>query len=522
VLYRHLTTYRWSIGIVTAVAAASALFFSYRAAPVYEADASVLVEPIVPASEQAAVPPGPNLATEARLASSIPVAERVVSRLGLTESPTELLEHLTVEPVPQTEILLFRYEHGDASGAVRRAEAFAQQYLRSRESQVARDVSIAVEALEENIAAIERELVRLSEQISETPDRSLRSILRSRADLLNTLLVDKRLDALRLQGDLQTGRIVEPAATPTEPVRPDHRVNTLLGVVLGLLLGAGQAMLRGRLNRRIWSVEELESVTGGPLLGAIPPARIWARRRRGVPLISDPRTPRHIVEAFRFLRENVAAALPAEGGTVLLVTSAQPGEGKSLIAANLAVAHARAGKRVILVSGDSRGSGVDALFGVSDRPGLVDVLSGEARTHEVLIPHASGVRVLPHGRRIDAPVEVMSPRSQRLLEDLSKGVDLVIMDTPAMAGSADTVALAPAADGVLLVVDAERADPGPLGTVRRQFDQVGVPLYGSVLNRADLHRLEARSYRHALDTAVSSHPDGVASEVGRLVRGQAR
>jgi Mrp family chromosome partitioning ATPase len=91
-----------------------------------------------------------------------------------------------------------------------------------------------------------------------------------------------------------------------------------------------------------------------------------------------------------------------------------------------------------------------------------------------------------------------------------------------MAGSADTVALAPAADGVLLVVDAERADPGPLGTVRRQFDQVGVPLYGSVLNRADLHRLEARSYRHALDTAVSSHPDGVASEVGRLVRGQAR
>lgn len=504
-LYTHIIRHRWSMAVVAVVASVSALYFSRQQTPIYESETTVLIEPIT-LSEGSEPFQEPNLSTEERLAVSIPIAEQVVDRIELSETPMDLLRNLAVESVPGADMLIFRYEHPDPGVAAQRSQAFADSYLEARQQLVAQHVSTSLEALQEDIRTLNRKVSRLTEQIPQT-EKPARGILQSRASLLSSLLVRKEIAALQLMNDAQVGSIVEPAARPSSPIRPNHRLNVVLGLVLGLLLGAGQAVLRGRLSRRIWSIEELEAIIGEPVLGAIPGVRTW-RRRPATLLMTNQKAPQDMIEAFRFLRESVTVAASARGAKVLLVTSVDAGEGRSITAVNLAIALSKVGKRVVLVSADLRRSALDDLLLFSDRPGLIDVLAGEVPQEAALVPHGiMGMRLLPHGRKVEDPAELLaSVAMKRLLDDLRRDSDFVILDSPPVSGVADTIALAPATDGVVLVVDARRGDAASVRTASRQLEQVGVPLIGAVFNRADLARLETRSYYHAQESSMYREP----------------
>lgn len=499
-MYTHIIRHRWSIAVVAVVASVSALYFSRQQTPIYASETAVLIEPIT-LSEASEPFQEPNLSTEERLALSTPVAELVVDRLELTETPLDLLRSLTVEPVPGAEILIFIYEHPDPAVAAQRSQAFADSYLELRQQRVAQHVSTSLEALQEDISTLTGKISRLTRQISATK-KPARGVLQTRASLLTSLLVRKELAALELLTDAQVGRIVESAALPSSPSRPNHRLNVVLGLVLGLLLGAGQAVLRGRLSRRIWSIEELETIIQVPVLGAIPSVFTW-KRRRTMLLITDPKAPQVVIEAFRLLRESVIVAASARAAKVLLVTSVDRGEGRSSTAANLAIALTKVGKRVVLVSADFRGSGLDDVLMFSDRPGLIDVLSGRIPLQNALVSHGTGMRILPRGRQVDDPADLVgSAGAKQLLDYLRQDADFVILDSPPISGVADTVALAPSTDGVILVVDTRRSNAASVRTASRQLEQVGVPLIGAVFNRANLAQLETRSYYHVQESVM--------------------
>jgi capsular exopolysaccharide synthesis family protein len=182
---------------------------------------------------------------------------------------------------------------------------------------------------------------------------------------------------------------------------------------------------------------------------------------------------------------------------VLMVTSPGAGEGKSTTAANLAVGLAEAGKRVILLSADLRNPRAHEFFGLKNYVGLSNALSGEVKPWEALLTpdKLDTLRVMASGPVPSKPAELLqSERMGELLSQLRDVADFVIIDTAPVLIVADALAVAPLADGVLVVADAQGTNRGAATHAREQLDQVQAAVMGAVLNNFDPSKARYYSY----------------------------
>jgi non-specific protein-tyrosine kinase len=189
-------------------------------------------------------------------------------------------------------------------------------------------------------------------------------------------------------------------------------------------------------------------------------------------------------EAFRRLRTNVQFADVDRPLRTLAVASPQTGDGKSTIVANLAVAFAQSGKQVIVVDADLLGPVQHLIFRTPISPGLVNVLAGETpvqtAVQETMTP---GVRLLTSGSVTPNPAQVLSsPRIDGVTSSLLEFADVVLFDTPALAGLADSALFAARADGVLLVADSGKSRRGDMQSARDLLHRVHAHILGAVLN----------------------------------------
>jgi capsular exopolysaccharide synthesis family protein len=177
-----------------------------------------------------------------------------------------------------------------------------------------------------------------------------------------------------------------------------------------------------------------------------------------------------------------------------VITSAGPKEGKSTTAANLAVAFAQQGQRVVLVDCDLRRPRVHTLFDVSQNPGLTNLLLGDATLDQVVRPtRVPGLSVITSGPLPPNPVELLGSQQMRdVLERIES--DLVVLDTPPMLVASDAAVLARAADGVLMVVRAGTTQRGALQESAQQLASIGARLVGTVLNDPDAEVAKYASY----------------------------
>ncbi|MGH9895228.1 MAG: CpsD/CapB family tyrosine-protein kinase, partial [bacterium] len=205
-------------------------------------------------------------------------------------------------------------------------------------------------------------------------------------------------------------------------------------------------------------------------------------------------------EAYRVLRTNLLAAAAREEVKTILVTSPSHREGKTTTSANLGIALAQAGKRVILVSADLRRPRLHEFFRLPRGPGLSEVLRGKealgraVRTFDASVsPHVQNLRVLPSGAAVDNPAELLASGAMTsVLEALETEADLVVLDVPPLLPVTDAVALAPLVDAVLLVVGPKSTTSISLASSRKQIDNVGARFLGVVLN--DLGRGMVQAY----------------------------
>lgn len=231
-------------------------------------------------------------------------------------------------------------------------------------------------------------------------------------------------------------------------IAPTNVQITILGVVGGLALGLGVALLAFLLDKRIRRVEDLEEVSGDvPAIGEVP----VARGRGSAPLINFHTGYSPAAEAMRTLRTQVRFL--GAGEQVHLVTSAVPGEGKSFIASNLARSFVEAGDRVLLINADLRAPSIERAFHLSGVVGLSNVLAGQIDASDVII--AGGSRtpdIIPAGPIPPNPSELLGhDRMKRLLAEARKKYDVVIIDTPPLTAVTDTLVLVPQADAVIMV-----------------------------------------------------------------------
>jgi polysaccharide biosynthesis transport protein len=272
------------------------------------------------------------------------------------------------------------------------------------------------------------------------------------------------------------------AEVPTHPVSPKKALALVLGVVLGLVLGIGGAVLREALNRRIRSEDHAAAVADAPVLGSI--VEDPHADTRPLVVVEDPAS--IAAEAYRRLRTNLRALSIDHDVRSFVVSSAVASEGKTLISANLGIAFAQAGARVILVDADLRRPALTDLLGLPSRVGLSTVLVEELPVEASLQTWRDGLplEVLASGWQPPDPSELLeSARFAAVLEALTERADLVIVDAPALLPVADAAILARLTWGIVLVASLASTQTEELESAARSLDAIDAQLLGVVLNR---------------------------------------
>ncbi|MGO4692082.1 polysaccharide biosynthesis tyrosine autokinase [Glaciibacter sp. 2TAF33] len=282
------------------------------------------------------------------------------------------------------------------------------------------------------------------------------------------------------------------ASVPSVPVSPNVPLNIALGALIGLALGVGIAVLRETLETRIRNEHDVEQITDVAILGGI----VFDPKAQERPLIVhvDPRSPR--AESFRTLRTNLQYLDVGRVDRSFVITSSIESEGKSTTGANLAIALADTGVRVLLVDADLRRPKIADYMGLEGAVGLTDVLIGRAELKDVIQPWGRNkLYVLPAGHVPPNPSELLgSARMEHYIAEFNKAFDVVIFDAPPLLPVTDAAILAKSVGGAIIIVAAGRTQKNQLTGAISALNNVGAPVSGLVLTMLPTKGPDAYGY----------------------------
>ncbi len=319
---------------------------------------------------------------------------------------------------------------------------------------------------------------------------------------LQQSLTSARLQENQINADVQ---ITQPAVAPSDPSKPVLSVNMLMGALLGLLASLAAVFIIEQMDRRIRTEHQVERLGSGPILGALP------RLSRGaLSLLSRRQLPVPVAEAYSLTGANLIRVLgaPLPGhGRLVMITSAQPGEGKSLTAAELARSLARSGKQVILVDADMREPVQNTLFDDAPSTGLIEVLSGKVLLDDALAASETpNLSVLfNNAPRTNSADIIVSPHMTNFLQMIRSRADVVVLDTPSCT-FVDPLLLAPSVDYVLQVIDLGRANEDAVNSTSSVLS--GLAPLGLFINRTS--KKNAPAYEIARSFAATLAPPALS------------
>jgi non-specific protein-tyrosine kinase len=515
-----------------------AVAFSLHQQKRYEASADVLLNSenlaaTVPGAPQSGLSQEPERITQtqaqvARMPEVVRNALRAVSGTGLTVS--EFLADSSVSSSPASDILTFAVTSPDPAFAKELANAYAQAYSGYRQQ-------LYTGSIERALADVERRLQRLDRAGASLEDAGGGAALGALTTYgsLYTSLVDRQQTLQSMQALQPSVASVLRQADGAVVTQPKTVRNGALGFVVGLVLGLGLVFLREALETRARTAEEVSARLGGlPLLGRVtkPPKRL--RRAEKLVMLEEPASVR--AEAFRMLRANLDSMTLDRDVRTIMVTSALQEEGKSTTVANLAVAFARAGKRVVLVDLDLRRP-VLARFFHLEGPGLTQVALGHVPLEEALskivitdpprLRRRAALRrrgngngnltreflglleVLPSGPIPPDPGEfVSSPSLGKVLRALRERADVVLVDAPGALHVGDVIALSSRVDGIVVVARSKVLRRQTLAELNRLLAMVRTPALGFVATG------EGDGESHAAGFATDGYRAGAFEAVG--------
>jgi succinoglycan biosynthesis transport protein ExoP len=447
------------------------------------------------------------LTTQAQFARLPAIARRTVRSVGLTNwSASDLLGESRVTSADNSDFLTFTVSDAVESRAMVLATAYANEYVAYRQDFERAQLESARRSLRERI-------------------RRLR-VAGATSSPLYASLVDKANQVAAMEAVAASKEVLVRPATGAGRSTNNVVRNGLFGFVLGLFTAIGLAFLRDALDRRVRSAEEIAGRLQLRLLGRVPRPPRGARRADELVMLAEPEGPH--AEAFRMLRMSLefVTARPSESGLVsqrvqlrsagqrcrrVMVTSAVEGEGKSTTVANLAVAFALAGRRVILVDLDFRRASLHRFFDLNGKAGLSDVVYGSAQLRDVIsdidldVPErgrrgssSGSLRVVPFGTPVPHAADAAFTLGlEQVLEQLADAADLVLIDTPPLLRVGDTLALTTYVDGLLVVTSLRTIRPPMLDELRRVLAECPVAKLGFILTGADLEGgYEYLTYRY--------------------------
>lgn len=315
------------------------------------------------------------------------------------------------------------------------------------------------------------------------------------------------LSATRLQRDQVAGNVIvtQGGLVPQAPFKPNLKTNLMLGLALGALLSLGLVMLLEQMDQRVRTLDEVRALVSGPIIGMLP------RTSRGqMKALSQGRLLPQMEEAFSLVRVNLSYVMRHSmmreqvQHQTILVTSAVPGEGKSVAAAELARSMAAVGKSVILVDANLRRPSQNILFQTGETGGLTDVLSGQLPLDEAIATsNVENLSILNSGVSSQNPTTLLSlPRLASVMEALRFKADVVIVDAPDCTSAADTLLLTAHADCLMQVVRAGFVDMDTLHSASLALHSTGkkVTVLANGLTRPQQRAFKSRFAYAALSS----------------------
>jgi polysaccharide biosynthesis transport protein len=487
---------KWFIVFTALWAVLVGVAYSASERPLYAASAGVVLSrDNLPAAlsgvtEDSSAKGDPDrlIQTKRAIAKSPTIAARTLNALGIgNRSPEDLLAETEIVPATNADVLKVVVRNSNPAWALRLATEYARQFTAYQ-----RQLDTAALQRARNGVDAEIQKLKYSKQ-----DHALYVALVAK---------DRQLQTMEA---LQTGNAsVVQTNAKAKKVRPRPVRAGVAALAVGLIFGLIAAFVQEAFDRRIRSPDAVADALGLPQLGRLGAPPRFRRTENRLAMLVDPES--GDADAFRVVRVHVESVLRTKKIRSMLITSSMPGEGKSTTAANLAIAIARAGTRVVLVDLDARRPALHRLFRLEGEPGVGEVLAGDVALRDAVVPvpiaasdHAGGARrengshgaaganghsraavlhVLTAGTVPPSVGEfVVGDALAALLQTLEVDNDLVLIDAPALLGGADAIALSDHVDALLLVSRLHFARKSKLKDLRRALATCGAPAIGVVV-----------------------------------------
>ena len=334
-----------------------------------------------------------------------------------------------------------------------------------------------VSQMNTRLSALDTQLADQTSELQRIPARSIEQA-RLEREVYNSASIQQELQTRLKEAELAVAtsspglQVLDRATPPLWPMENTAPRLLLMASLVGLGLGIGGALLFDKFDKRIRYPDQVSKTLGLPVLGIVP--RLDSQTGMDAEVA---------VEAFRSIRVQISHANGGSRGT-LLVTSPAPRDGKSMVAANLAISYAAAGFRTVLVDADVRRGHAQEMFAVARSPGLTDYLSGRADLETVQQATAvNNLTMIARGASDSFNAELLDAKvMDDLLAAMRSEYDVVVLDAPPLAAGADALVLGKRSDKVVIVLRAGETDSQLARTKLEMIGNVSLPIVGAVLN----------------------------------------
>ena len=488
-LIRPLLKWWWLLVVATFIAAVTAFLALREVPPVYMSRTTLMIGQVI-------FEPNPtdyelNLAQQlarayAEVVDREPVREATKAALGLNDLPKYV-----ARPIPGGPFLEIDVTYTDPVVAQAVAAELATQMLLQSPTSTQNDGQDRQNFIAQQLVQFEQDISKTQDQIQAKQD-SLAS-LTSAVEIANTqtdiVALQTKLTSLQTiyanllsgtkQGAVNSLSIFEPAGLPTKPIGPNKILILAVASLSGLILASGAAYLIEFFDDTLKIKEDVIKIFHNQVIGQI--VKIPESSDRGPYVLENPRST--AAETFRALRANLEFAMADSPLKTILITSPEPGAGKTTIAVNLAITIAQSGKHVLLIDADLRKPNVHKVLALNNRVGVSDALENPNDLDSFMQPwEMENLKIMTSGPLPVGPTELIgSTKMIEFLKSIDNKVDIALIDSSPLI-TADALLLASRVDGVLMVVRSGHTRRENARNVSEEIQRTGAKLIGLVLN----------------------------------------
>ncbi|GAP20734.1 polysaccharide biosynthesis tyrosine autokinase [Leptolinea tardivitalis] len=485
--YFSLLLYRsWLIILVALICGIISYLVSIKLPPIYQSATSILVNeaPANKGADYSSVMMSKQLtSTYAQMMTNDVVLGQVAAQVGISNPIEDIRDWIKVTTVRDTQLIQLTVETTDPNFSARIANAIVEAFSTQIQEIQTQRFAQSKTTLETQLADTEKQISTYTAQVDLASSSDEKERLEAKVAQYRTIYANllTSYEQLRLSEAQAVSSVVqvEPAVANPIPVKPNIILNTLLAAFIGILLTSGILVARETINDTIKTPEDITRRFNLPILGVInhqPP------KSNILVTIKEPRS--LIAETYRTLRTNVSYASIDKPIRTLLITSPEPGDGKTTTICNLGVVLAQNGKKVVIADCDLRRPRVHTYFGLPNRQGMStlfahnDIVPGVLKSTPV-----EGLTVITSGSLPPNPSELMgSQKIKTIFSTLLETADIILIDTPPTLTVTDAATLAPSLDGMILVVRPGITRTNALKQTLEQLRQVNARVLGIVLN----------------------------------------